>query len=87
VTGWLLDGGFLMWICYGGALVSACRMAYRIAIDRSTMPSLRDLAVTVVAFQIAVIGLCLSAPVFNTQLGIVFWALTGALAGVQQSRR
>ena len=34
ITGWLLDGGFLMWMCYGGALAAAGRLAYVSAVDR-----------------------------------------------------
>jgi hypothetical protein len=30
---------------------------------------------------VAIAALCLSGPVFNTQLGIQFWALTAALFG------
>jgi hypothetical protein len=81
ITGWLLDGGFLMWICYGGALVSAIRLGYVAAVVRSTA-SLQYLGAMVLSFQFAIIGLCLTGPVFNTQLGVVFWTITGALTGV-----
>ena len=80
ITGWLLDGGFLMWICYGGALASASRLAYVGAVGRST-DSLQYLSAIVLAFQLTVIGLCLTGPVFNTQLGMIFWLATGALYG------
>jgi hypothetical protein len=85
VTGWLLDGGFLMWICYGGALASACRLAYVAAVVGTTT-SLQYLAAIVLSFQFAIIGLCLTGPVFNTQLGVVFWTLTGALSGALGQR-
>jgi hypothetical protein len=80
ITGWLLDGGILMWLCYGGALASAAGLAYTAAVNRST-DSLGHLAASVLAFQLAVIGLCFAGPVFNTQLGTLFWTVTGALAG------
>ena len=85
ITGWLLDGGFLMWVCYGGALACACRLAYASAVDRTT-DLLRDLSAIVLMFQIAIVGLCLTGPVFNTQLGVVFWTVTGALCGALQGR-
>ena len=80
ITGWLLDGGFLMWLFYGGALVSAGRLAYVSAVHDS-IGILRHLSTSVLALQFAVIGLCLAGPVFNTQLGVVFWTVTGALSG------
>ena len=76
ITGWLLDGGVLMWLFYGGALASARRLAYVSAVNRST-DSLRYLSASVLAFQLAIVGLCLAGPVFNTQLGVVFWTVTG----------
>ena len=83
ITGWLLDGGFLMWVCYGGALASAVRLAYVSAVDPAT-DSLRYLSAVVLVFQLAIIGLCLAGPVFNTQLGVVFWTVTGALYGARR---
>ena len=85
ITGWLLDGGVLMWICYGGALASAVRLASRAAVGRQG-DSLRDLAAVVLVFQLAIIGLCLAGPVFNTQLGVVFWMVTSALYGTLRVR-
>jgi hypothetical protein len=84
VTGWLLDGGVFMWVCYGGALVAAVRMTYLSAVSRST-DSLQYLSAIVLVFQLAVIGLCLTGPVFNTQLGVVFWMVTGALYGATRA--
>ena len=81
ITGWLLDGGFLMWVCYGGALLSAIRLAYRTAVGRSG-ETLQFLAAVILALQLAIVTLCLSGPTFNTQLGVLFWTLTGALYGV-----
>ena len=83
ITGWLLDGGVLMWLFYGGALASAGRLAYVSAVNRST-DSLRYLSAIVLAFQLAIVGLCLAGPVFNTQLGVVFWTVTGALSGAMR---
>ena len=84
ITGWLLDGGILMWVCYGGALASAGRLAYVSAVRRST-ESLQHLSAVVLVFQFAVVGLCLTGPVFNTQLGVIFWTVTGALAGTTRA--
>ena len=39
------------------------------------------LAGVVLTLQASVIALCLTGPVFNTQLGVLFWTVTGALYG------
>jgi len=82
MTGWLLDGGVPMWVCYGGALASAVWFAYRTAIDGGT-ESIRYFATLILAVQLTMIGLCFTGAVFNTQLGIQFWTLTAALAGAR----
>ena len=74
-----------MWICYGGALAAAGRLGYVAAVVRSTT-SLQYLAAIVLSFHVAIIGLCLTGPVFNTQLGVIFWTVTGALAGALGKR-
>ena len=80
-TGWLLDGGVPMWLCYGGALVAAMHFAYRTAVNGAN-EGLQHLGSVVLAGQAMIAVLCLTGPVFNTQLGIQFWTLTAALAGV-----
>jgi hypothetical protein len=37
--------------------------------------------------MVAVVGMCFSGPVFNTQLGIVYWTLAAALFGVVDATR
>jgi hypothetical protein len=78
-TGWLLDGGVLMWLFYGGALFAALRYSYRLATASAGV--LRDLATMVVCIQLVILGLCFTGPVFNTQLGIEFWFVTAVLFG------
>lgn len=80
LTGWLLDGGVPLWMLYGGALVAALRFSYRVAVGAGPR-FLQDTATTMLCLQLTIICLGLSGPVFNTQLGIVFWAITGALFG------
>jgi hypothetical protein len=83
MTGWLLDGGVLMWLFYGGALFSALRFGYLLGI-RGVSDSFQYFATVVLCFQLAIIGLCFAGPVFNTQLGIAFWTVTAALFGAAQ---
>jgi hypothetical protein len=79
-TGWLLDGGVPMWLLYGGAILVAVRQSYRVAV-RARSESLQDVATLVLCMQVTIVGLCFTGPMFNTQLGILFWAVTGALFG------
>jgi hypothetical protein len=80
ITGWLLDGGVPMWLCYGGALLSALRFGYVLAIRGGT-EWLQYFATIALSIQLTIIGLCFTGPVFNTQLGILFWTVTAALLG------
>lgn len=79
-TGWLLDGGVPMWLLYGGAIFMALRASYRVAV-RAASSSLQDVATLVLCMQVTIFGLCFTGPMFNTQLGILFWAVTGGLYG------
>jgi len=78
-TGWLLDGGVALWVAMGGALAIALRTSYRVAVLATG--ELQDAATAIVCLQLTVLCLCLTGPVFNTQLGIQFWAVTGAVLG------
>jgi hypothetical protein len=83
LTGWLYDGGVLLWTCYAGAIASATYHTYRIAGSRDT--HLSDLATMVLTVQVLIIGLCFTGPVFNTQTGIVFWLLSASVFGAQRT--
>jgi len=80
----LLDGGVPLLLVYTAAIAVALRHTYRLAVEM-TVGSLQDLATILFCVQVAIAALCLSGPVFNTQLGIQFWAVTGALFGATGS--
>ena len=61
------------------ALVIALRTSYTVAVHATG--ALQDAATAIVCLQLTVFCLCLTGPVFNTQLGIQFWAVTGAVLG------
>jgi len=86
LTGWLLDGGLPLWLLYGGALFAAVRFTYNLAVHAATKAR-QDVAIIVLCLQLILIALCMTGPVFNTQLGIIFWAITGALYGATLQRR
>lgn len=83
LTGWLYDGGVLLWICYGAAILTAAYNTYRIAAESET--HLSDLATMVLTVQVLVIGLCFTGPVFNSQTGIVFWLLSASVYGAERT--
>ena len=83
LTGWLYDGGVPLWICYAGAVGTAVLYTYRVA--SSSEPHLSDLATMVLSVQVLVIGLCFTGPVFNTQMGIVFWLLSASIYGAERT--
>ena len=83
LTGWLYDGGILLWICYGAAILAAVYETYRIA--GSSQTHLSDLATMVLSIQVLVIGLCFTGPVFNTQVGILFWLLSASVYGAERT--
>jgi hypothetical protein len=80
-TGWLLDGGIPLLVLYVGALALALRQSYRV-VTSAAGERLQGLAASALSVQVALVVLCLAGPVFNNQLGILFWSLTGALSGV-----
>jgi hypothetical protein len=80
LTGWLLDGGVPLWLLYGGALGSVLLFTYRAAVYAQSR-GMQDVATIMLCLQLTIICLCLSGPVFNTWIGILFWATAGALYG------
>ena len=82
-TGWLYDGGIPMWVLYGTAIVLAMRHSYRIAVMRDH--PLHELANMALSVQVLIVGLCFTGPVFNTQLGILFWLMTAVVFAAQRT--
>ena len=85
LTGWLYDGGILLWITYAAAVAAATFYTYRLASSHHT--ELSDLAAMILTLQVLVIGLCFTGLVFNTQMGIVFWLLSASVYGADQTAR
>jgi ABC-type thiamin/hydroxymethylpyrimidine transport system permease subunit len=84
LTGWLLDGGVLMWLFYGGAILVSLLCLYRIGVTGADN-RVSYLACIVLCLNCFVVGLSFAGPVFNTQLGIQFWFLTAAVFGVSKA--
>jgi hypothetical protein len=82
-TGWLFDGGVLMWLFYGGALLAAMRHSFKLATESTEL--LNDLAAMVFSIQLLIAGLCFTGPVFNTQIGLLFWLPAAILYGAERT--
>ena len=80
ITGWLLDGGVPMWACYGGAITVAVLLAYRLTRQKRSAV-VADLATVALGLMVLVIGMSFAGPVFNTQVGILFWFIVASLYG------
>jgi hypothetical protein len=79
LTGWLLDGGALMWVLYGGAILLAGLGV--LGLTGALDPRVSTAAFAVLAVQVLIVGMGMAGPVFNTQLGMMFWVLVGSLHG------
>jgi energy-coupling factor transporter transmembrane protein EcfT len=86
LTGWLYDGGVLMWLFYGGAVVAALVHSCRLAVSAKD-PALMQAARLVLCLNLGIAGTTLAGPSFNTQLGIQFWFLAAALHGAAAGQR
>jgi len=85
ITGWLLDGGMPMWLLYGGAVVVALLSAYRLT-QQQISRELAELATVVFGLQVLIVGFGWAGPVFNTQLGLLFWFVSSALYGAAREQ-
>jgi hypothetical protein len=83
-TGWLLDGGVPLVLLWVATLGVALGHSYRVAVAADGR--LQHPATVVLCVQAAIAVLCVTGAVFNTQLGILFWAVTGALHGAAGGR-
>ena len=82
MTGWLLDGGVLMWMLYGGATLLCLWAA--LAQTGSADPLFAEVAIIGLGVQAFILAMTMTAPVFNSQMGILFWMIAGALHGARQ---
>jgi hypothetical protein len=78
-TSWLLDGGLVMVIAYGTAVLVAILFAWKVA----RIPGLIGLwGAAVFAYDMAVLAQTFNSNVFMSELGLQFWLLNASLAAV-----
>jgi hypothetical protein len=83
-TAWMIDGGVLLTVLYCGALIVAAMSQYRAAMMVRS-PKLATCASVVMSTNMGVAALIFSFTPFNTQIGLQYWFLAGALHGVASS--
>ena len=74
-----------MWLLYGGAIVFSLLACWRMTGSLDT--GVAQLALIVLPVQVFVAGLGMAGPIFNTQMGILFWMMTSALHGAERGNR
>jgi hypothetical protein len=86
-SAWILDGGFVLLILYGCALIASTLQDFRLAVWGE--PQLRFWAMAVLAANVGTLALIFSYVPFSSQIGMQYWLLTGALQGAAtyQERR
>jgi hypothetical protein len=82
---WILDGGIIFLLMYVAALLAVARSQWRLV---RLLPDANDRlwAATVIAVNLGTIALLFSFVPFNTQVGLQFWFLEGALHGAMLRR-
>jgi hypothetical protein len=80
-TGWLLDGGVPLILCYVAAIVAALVVAARIGAGRRYAGSreLQIWAAVVLGYGIGAVAVTFNAPIFLAQAGLEFWMMNAAL--------
>jgi hypothetical protein len=81
LAGWMIDGGILMVVLYGGALVVTALAEWRVAM-LSNHPRLATCGAVILAANLGTAAMIFSFTPFVAQMGIQYWFLAGALHGV-----
>jgi hypothetical protein len=80
VHGWILDGGLPLLLLYSAAVVIAVCHDIRVCLTTRS-PALFQAAACIAAVNVSTFVSVFSFVPFNTQVGMQFWLLTGALRG------
>lgn len=83
---WLYDGGWLMIVLYGIALIVSVKFDL-LLVMRATDVGVIDYAPMVLAINLGVIASMLGTTPFTTQVGMQYWFLAGAIFGVAKSSK
>jgi len=83
IIAWILDGGFILPLLYGLALLAATLQELRL-VKSAADQRLRSWAAVVFAVQMGTIALVFGFIPFTSPVGLQYWFLAGALQGALQ---
>lgn len=86
ISGWLVDGGFVVLATYALALIVTALYEWRVARTASD-PWVRGCGAVVFAANTGVFLFCFTFTPFVTAIGMQYWFLAGALYGVVEGHR
>ena len=86
ISGWLVDGGFVVLVTYGMALLVSALYEWRVT-RFAPDPWVRSCGAVVFAANMGIIMFCLTFTPFLTAIGMQYWFLVGALYGVVEGYR
>jgi hypothetical protein len=81
IPAWVLDGGVILILLYGAALIVTCVFELRVAWG-ATGEVLQFCAPLIVAANLGTMAWVFGSTPFNSPLGMQYWFLAGALCGV-----
>ena len=84
-TGWLLDGGIPLVLCYAAALLCTTWFAWRMAL-RPGDDALAIWAAVILAYDLGALATTFNYPLFIGQGGMEFWLLNATLFAAAQNR-
>lgn len=86
-SGWILDGGAVLLLCHGGAMVLAMLSTLGVALGRRTPPEVAYWAAAVFALNLSVVALTFSYVPFASPIGMQFWLLAAATHAAARAGR
>jgi hypothetical protein len=86
LTGWIFDGGLPLLAAYLGLLIAALWSVYRVILDYKDA-QLTTWAIFILSYDIGLVGLVFSYPLFVGQLGLEFWLFNAALLTAASATR
>lgn len=86
VTGWLYDGGMLLWLLYPLAIVFATVHLFKASL-KYRQEEISYIFGIVFAMSLSTVAMCYASAPFNTQYGIVFWFFAAGGIGLVLKRK
>jgi hypothetical protein len=82
---WVYDGGLLLALLGYGAVIGACWVTLRLAMQRNVDPLANECALIVTALNVGMVAVTFNYPLFNSQGGLMFWLLNALVFASTQT--